>query len=239
MGFAPSLLHHPAEPHERAGTARVASRSEAACAADERVVAAVAESRRRIQRDLHDGAQRWLVHTTIALRRAAAELRDSDGPGAALVMEALAYAERANADLRELVRGVMPCALTRGGLRTAIDSLVEDLAIPVRVEVLADRLPTPIETTAYFVVAEALANAVKHAGPASARVSAVVHDGALHVRVADDGAGGADPTRGSGLAGLADRVAARGGTISITSAPGAGTTIDAVLPIRGGCIATG
>ena len=134
-----------------------------------RVVATADETRRRLQRDVHDGAQQRLVHTIIALKLA----RDALATGSSatdLVDEALANAERANAELRDLVHGILPGSLTRGGLRAGIESLVADIAVPVDVGVTAPRLPAATETTAYFVVAEALTNVVKHAGARRARV---------------------------------------------------------------------
>jgi signal transduction histidine kinase len=197
-----------------------------------RLIAAADETRRRIQRDVHDGAQQRLVHTVITLKLAKRALGDAAGPGPALVDEALANAERATAELRELVRGIMPAALSRGGLRAGVNSLVDHVDLPVRVDVCTQRLPATVETTAYFIVAETLTNAVKHARAGSASVRALVDGAALHLEVRDDGVGGADRSRGSGLVGLADRVAASGGAIAITSPPGKGTTVVVELPIE-------
>jgi signal transduction histidine kinase len=193
-------------------------------------VAAADESRRRIQRDLHDGAQQRLVHTVMSLKQAEAALTDAGVAEAELVTEALDNAERATAELRALSHGIMPAALTHGGLRAGIESLAGHVALPVEVEVPPERLPPALETTAYFIVAEGLTNVVKHAGAHSARVRAVVDERALRLEVRDDGTGGADRTRGSGLVGLADRVDALGGTITITSPPGEGTAIVVELP---------
>jgi signal transduction histidine kinase len=170
-----------------------------------RLVAAADETRRRIQRDVHDGAQQRLVHTVITLKLAKATLGDAAGPAAELVDEALLNAERATAELRELVHGILPAALSRGGLRAGVEALVGHINLPVSIDVPSQRLPTTLETTAYFIVAEALTNVVKHAGAGSAHVRAVVDGGALHLDVRDNGAGGADCTRGTGLVGLADR----------------------------------
>jgi uncharacterized protein (TIGR02246 family) len=199
-----------------------------------RVVAAADESRRRIQRDLHDGAQQRLVHTLITLKQLKRELAAAGGPEADLVDEALEHAAQATAGLRELVHGIMPAALAHGGLRAGVHSIVDSMDLPVRVEVLSDRLPAPVETTAFFIVAEALTNIVKHACAESASVRAECRDGALELEVSDDGVGGADRSRGTGLVGLTDRVAAGGGRIVITSPPGAGTTLAVTLPIRRG-----
>jgi signal transduction histidine kinase len=195
-----------------------------------RVVAAADESRRRIQRDLHDGAQQRLVHTVLTLKLAKETLAGAGGPGAELVAEALDNAQRATTELRELAHGIMPAALSRGGLRAGVESLAGHVALPVAVDVPTERLPPALETTAYFIVAEGLTNVVKHAGARSAQVRAVLDEGALQLEVRDDGAGGADRTRGSGLVGLADRVDALGGTFTISSPPGEGTAIVVELP---------
>ena len=196
-----------------------------------RIVASADAARRRLQRDVHDGAQQRLVHAVITLKLAQASLGDSAGRTAELVDESLWHAEQANAQLRELARGLLPAALTRGGLSAGIDSLVAHIDLPVRVDVLAERLPAAVETTAYFIVAEGLTNVVKHACAASAHVGAHARDGRLHLEVRDDGSGGAQPGRGTGLVGLADRIDAVGGTLSITSPAGGGTILSASLSI--------
>jgi PAS domain S-box-containing protein len=196
-----------------------------------RVVATADEARRRIQRDLHDGAQQRLVHTVIVLKLAKRELGDAGGPASALVEEALQHAEHATAELRELVRGILPAALSTGGLQSGIRALVEHVAVPVTVDVPAERLPAAVEATAYFIVAEALTNVVKHANAVSARVSAVIADGALAVEVRDDGAGGARLDGSSGLLGLHDRAAALNGELRVESPAGGGTAIRARLPL--------
>jgi signal transduction histidine kinase len=197
-----------------------------------RLVAATDETRQRIQRDMHDGAQQRLVHTIITLKLVKTALGESNDAANELVDEALLNAERATAELRELVHGIMPAELTRGGLRAGVESLVGHVDVPVYVDVCAERLPAPLERTAYFLVAEALTNVVKHAGADRVHVRAVAADGVLHLNVHDNGAGGADPTRGSGLAGLAERVAAGDGRITITSPAGEGTRIVVELPIK-------
>jgi signal transduction histidine kinase/ketosteroid isomerase-like protein len=195
-----------------------------------RVVAAADESRRRIQRDLHDGAQQRLVHSIITLRLADTALRGDDGPARELVRQALTHVERATGELRDLVQGIMPAALLRGGLRAGVASLLDHVDLPVELDVPDARLSPAAETTAYFVVAEALTNAVKHSGASSASVSARVAGGELRLEFRDDGRGGADPAKGSGLLGLVDRVAAGGGTIAVTSPPGDGTVLAVRLP---------
>ncbi len=195
-----------------------------------RVIATADETRRRLQRDVHDSAQQRLVHTIIALKLARDQIA-AGGAAAELVNEALANAERANGDLRDVVHGILPASLARGGLRAGLESLVTDLALPVDVHVATPRLPTDLETTAYFIVAEALTNVIKHAGASRAAVTVKVNDARLVIDVRDDGAGGADPAHGTGLTGLLDRVDASEGTLEITSPSGFGTTLLATLPL--------
>jgi signal transduction histidine kinase len=168
----------------------------------------------------------------VTLKLARDALADAGGPETELVAEALDNAQQATNELRELARGIMPAALSHGGLRAGVESLADHVALPVEVDVWTERLPPALETTAYFIVAEGLTNVVKHAGARHAQVRAVLHDDALQLEVRDDGAGGADRTRGSGLVGLADRVDALGGTITIDSPPGEGTAIVVELPQR-------
>jgi len=194
-----------------------------------RIAAAADEERRRVVRDLHDGAQQRLVHTVITLKMARQALQRSADP-APLVDEALEHAERATAEVRELAHGIMPAALVRGGLRAGVDALAERMPLPVEAAVDVPRLPSALEATAYFVVAEALTNVVKHARAGRARVSARVEADALALEVRDDGVGGARPD-GSGLLGLADRVAVFGGSVRVDSPPGAGTVVAATLPL--------
>jgi len=196
-----------------------------------RVVAAGDEARRRVVGDLHDGAQQRLVHTVIALKLAQRELAGEDGTAEERVAEALDQATRANAELRELAHGILPSVLTRGGLRAGVDALVSRIVVPVTVDVSVDRLPPGIEASAYFVVAEALTNVVKHSHAASAEVKAWVDNGALRIEVCDDGVGGAHPD-GVGLLGLADRLAALEGRLRVESPPNGGTRLAATLPLR-------
>jgi signal transduction histidine kinase len=197
-----------------------------------RVVATADETRRRLQRDVHDAAQQRLVHTIITLKLAREALAaGSDVSG--LLAEALTIAERADLDLRNAVRGILPAALTRGGLRPGLESLAMDLPLAVDLRVAAPRLPADIETTAYFVVAEALTNVVKHADATRATVDVAVGDEGLTIVVRDDGTGGADPGEGTGLTGLLDRVESKDGSLGIASPPGEGTTIHATLPLDG------
>src|SRR3954451_21203194 len=196
-----------------------------------RVVAAGDEARRRIQRDLHDGAQAYLVNTVLTLKLAREELGGGAPSAVELLDEALAQAERAKDELRELAHGILPGALTRGGLQGGVASLVSRADLPVQVEVTPERLPAPLEATAYFILAEAFTNAVKHARAQSARIVAAVDGETLRLEVRDDGVGGASLNGSTGLLGLQDRAAAMGGELHIESRPGAGTAVTAALPI--------
>jgi signal transduction histidine kinase len=188
------------------------------------------DARRRVVRDLHDGAQQRLVHTVVTLKLARAALRRGEGEAESLVDEALDHAERGNAELRKLAHGILPRALTMGGLRGGVDAVVARLDLPVDVDVIAERVPPEIEASAYFVVAEALTNVVKHSQAARAAVTASVRNGMLDVQIRDNGIGGADPN-GHGLLGMKDRVAALGGRLEIASAAGRGTSVAATLPL--------
>jgi signal transduction histidine kinase len=197
-----------------------------------RVLSTADETRRRLQRDVHDGAQQRLTHTVITLQLARRALVQRDLPAAAgHVEEALRHARRATDDLREIVSGILPAALTRSGLRGGVESLLADQPLTVDAAVDVPRMAVEVETTAYFVIAEALANIVKHANAGRAWVRAGLRAGVLHIEVGDDGAGGARVGAGTGLTGLFDRVEARGGRLQVTSPPGAGTTIEATLPV--------
>jgi signal transduction histidine kinase len=196
-----------------------------------RIVEAADDERRRVVRDLHDGAQQRLVHTIVTLKLARRAFEGGDGKAESLVREALQCAEQGNAELRELAHGILPAALTHGGLRAALDTYVARLDLQVRVDVTDERFPADIEATAYFVVAEALTNVIKHSQAGSAEVAASVDDGTLHLEIRDDGTGGADPN-GNGLVGMDDRVTALGGRLNIESPPGGGTRVAATVPLR-------
>ena len=194
-----------------------------------RLLTAGDEARRRVARDLHDGAQQRLVHTILTLK-----LAQGAQDAAGLVGEALEEAEQANEELRELAHGLLPSVLTRGGLTAGVEALVSRVRLPVTVEVTDQRFAPEIEASAYFVVAEALTNVAKHSGAAErGRQSRGSTDSALHVDVRDDGAGGAR-LDGSGLVGLSDRVEALGGSLLVDSPPGQGTRIGATLPLQQG-----
>src|SRR5918997_6159083 len=196
-----------------------------------RVLAAADEARCRIQRDLHDGAQQRVVSTVLALKLARQALGDVPAQAAGLIDEALEHAEGATRELRELAHGILPSALSSGGLRAGIDSLVARVDVPVSAEVTGERLPPALEATAYFIVAEALTNTVKHSCADTAQIAAVVDGGVLRLVVRDDGIGGARSDGGSGLPGLRDRVGALNGELRIESPPGEGTVVAATLPI--------
>jgi signal transduction histidine kinase len=200
-------------------------------ASRERVAAAGDEVRRCVQRDLHDGAQARLVSVVLALRLARRELGDAAGPVVELVDEALLHAEGASAELRDLAHGVLPAALSEGGLRGAIDALVSRFRLPVSVEVTAQRLPATLEANAYLIVAEALTNVIRHAHASSVQVAAVADTSVLRLEVRDDGVGGARCNGSSGLAGLRDRAAALNGQLRVESVPDRGTVVVATLPI--------
>jgi signal transduction histidine kinase len=195
-----------------------------------RIVAATDEERRRVVRDLHDGAQQRLVHTIITLKLASRALQHDEDAAPALT-EALEQAERANAELRELAHGILPGVLSRGGLRAGVRALASRMPVPVEIDVAVGRLPTALEATAYFVVAEALTNVTKHARAGNAEVAVRIADGTLAVRVRDDGVGGAAPGQGSGLVGLSDRIEALGGTVELTSPAGGGTSLLVEIPL--------
>jgi PAS domain S-box-containing protein len=195
-----------------------------------RVLAAGDDARRRVVRDLHDGAQQRLVQTIIALKLAQRARREDGDKAMTLLAEALVAAERATSELRELAHGILPSLLTNRGLRAAVEAFVARTNLPVDVDMSSERLPPDIEASAYFIVAEALTNVVKHAGATQATVSAAIEDDVLVLEVRDDGGGGAD-LDGHGLRGMADRVDALGGVLRIDSPEGHGTTVAARLPL--------
>ena len=198
-------------------------------ASRKRIVAAGDSERRRIERNLHDGAQQHLV--AIALKLRAAQRRQGDPAVGELLAETVAELQEAVEDLRELARGVHPAILTEEGLAAALESLASRSALPLTlVAAPEDRFDPEVEATAYFLVCEAVANVAKHAQASEARVSASRSHGLLVVEVADDGIGGAQPAEGSGLRGLTDRVEALGGQLRIESPSGGGTTVTAEIP---------
>jgi signal transduction histidine kinase len=197
-----------------------------------RIVAAADQARRRIERDLHDGAQQRLVSLALQLRAAQAAVPPELGELGADLARAAAEATGALEEVREIARGIHPAVLAEGGLRLALKALARRSPIPVDLQVHADRrLPEPVEVSAYYVIAEALTNAARHARASAVTVTVEVADDVLRVAVRDDGDGGADFARGTGLAGLKDRVEALGGRLFLHSPPGAGTSLRAELPL--------
>jgi len=219
---------------ELAATAIANAEAHAELAASRaRIVTTADATRRRIERNLHDGAQQHLVSLALQLRAVrptatsgAGELvRQLDGvaTGLAEVLE----------ELREIARGLHPAIWGEYGLRSALKALARRSAVPVRLDVRVEgRLAEPVETAAYYVVAEALTNAAKHAHATAAEVQVAAGAGVLHVRVRDDGCGGVDVTLGSGLTGLKDRAEALGGHLTLHSPPGEGTTLQVELPVE-------
>jgi signal transduction histidine kinase len=218
---------------ELVATAIANAEAQAALSASRaRIVAAADSTRRRIERDLHDGAQQRLVSLALQLRAAQAAMPTEAGALTAQLDPVADGLTDVLDELREIARGIHPAALAEGGLRPALKSLARRSAVPVRLAVGVDRrLPEPIELAAYYVVSEALTNAAKHAAATVIDVQAETGGGMLRVRVRDDGRGGADLTRGTGLVGLTDRVEALGGGLSLHSPPGAGTTVTTELPL--------
>jgi signal transduction histidine kinase len=202
-------------------------------ASRERLVTAADEARSRVVRDLHDGAQQRLVHTIVTLKLAQRALQPDDGEVASVIAEALQQAQQANAELRELAHGILPAVLAQGGLSAGVRAAVTRMDLPVQIDVPARRFPAEIEANAYFILAEALTNVVKHAHATHAEVKAAVKDGMLHLEVRDDGIGGAD-SYGHGLVGISDRATALGGRLEIKSPPGGGTLLAATLPLPAG-----
>jgi signal transduction histidine kinase len=194
-----------------------------------RIVAAGYEERRRIERDLHDGAQQRLVSVGLTLRHAQHELGARSNGIGGMLDGAVAELAEAIGELRELARGVRPSQLDHG-LAPALRELAGRASLPISVDATAERFPDALEAAAYFVASEGLTNAVKHAHASRVAVRAASEGGGLVISITDDGVGGAAPTDGSGLAGLADRVQAQGGTLRLESAPGAGTRLTAELP---------
>jgi signal transduction histidine kinase len=195
-----------------------------------RILAATDEERRRVVRDLHDGAQQRVVHTIVTLKLALQALGQRLDTAPALVGEALENAEGVHAELRELAHGILPTVLTRGGLHAAVSDLASRTPVPVETDVSVGRLPTAVEATAYFVVAEALTNIAKHAHAGHAGVTARIVDATLAVDVRDDGVGGARPD-GSGLMALSDRLAALDGLLRVESPADGGTLVSAAIPL--------
>ena len=216
-----------------AGLAMRSERLEAALRRSRaRIVEAGMKERRRLERNLHDGAQQRLVALSLTLRMAQNQIPKSPEKAADMIGAAGEELTRALEELRELARGIHPAVLSDRGLQAAVEALAVRSPLPVKVvEVPGERLPEPVEAAAYFVIAEALTNVAKYANANAATVAVRRVNGHAEVEVRDDGVGGADPGRGSGLRGLADRVGALDGSLALDSPPGSGTTLRAEIPV--------
>ncbi len=214
-------------------TAQLRSQMEHLAVTRDETVDARASELRRIERDLHDGAQARLVSLTMSLGMAEEEFDRDPGAARQLVVEARASARAALNELRHLVRGIHPPVLTERGLGGAVEALALASAVPVEVDVALDeRLPAPLESALYFVIAEAMANIARHSAATWAFVRLWKEQGKLRLMVHDDGHGGADPARGSGLRGIRSRLAAFDGTFTLSSPEGGPTELFAELPCR-------
>ncbi|MGH3064106.1 MAG: PAS domain-containing sensor histidine kinase [Gaiellaceae bacterium] len=200
-----------------------------------RIVTAGDVERRRLERNLHDGAQQRLVSVSLSLRFALAKLESDPAVVRAALAEATDELALAHEELRELARGLHPAVLTERGLRAAVEALAGRMPIPVETAGISDeRLPEPVEAAAYYLIAEALTNVTKYARASNVRIRLAASDGTVVVEVSDDGVGGADPASGTGLRGLADRVEALDGSLEVESPIGAGTSLRAELPVEPG-----
>jgi signal transduction histidine kinase len=198
-----------------------------------RIIAAADAERRRIERDLHDGAQQRMVSLAVKLGLAEAKLHDDADAAARLIAEAREEAQLAVKELRELARGIHPAVLSDRGLGPALEALAARAPVPVDVTgVPEDPLPRPVEAAVYFVTAEALTNVAKYAQADTVSVMLTIDDGSVRLEIRDDGVGGADSSAGGGVAGLCDRVEALDGTLTVDSPLGGGTTVTAEMPLR-------
>jgi signal transduction histidine kinase len=201
--------------------------------ARQRIIAAADNERRRIERDLHDGAQQRMVSVAVTLGLAEAKMRSDVNAAAALIAEARQEAQIAVQELRELARGIHPAVLSDRGLGPALEALAARAPVPVDViGVPEEPLPRPVEAAVYFVTAEALTNVAKYAQADAASVSLAIDDGSVRLEIRDDGVGGADSSAGGGVAGLYDRVEALDGVLTVDSPRGEGTTVTAEIPLR-------
>jgi signal transduction histidine kinase len=197
-----------------------------------RIIEAADAERRRLERDLHDGAQQRLVALALTLGVAESKLKKDPAAVGPLIASAREEAQHAVQELRELARGLHPALLSDRGLGPALEALADRAPVPVTVTgVPEERLPPPVEAAAYFVTAESLTNVAKYAQATEARVGLAMEHGRVRLEVADDGVGGADLSGGTGLRGLRDRVEALDGELSVLSPPGGGTTVIAEMPV--------
>jgi signal transduction histidine kinase len=201
--------------------------------ARERIIAAADAERRRIERDLHDGAQQRMVAVAVTLGLAEARMASDPESAAKLIVQARQEAQLAVRELRDLARGIHPAVLSDRGLSAALEMLAARAPVPVEITGVPDEpLPRPVEAAVYFVTAEALTNVAKYAQATHASVCLDVDDGRARLEVRDDGVGGADSSAGGGVAGLCDRVEALDGKLTVDSPPGGGTTVTAEIPLR-------
>jgi len=198
-----------------------------------RLVKAGDEQRKKLERNLHDGAQQRLVSLALTIRLARRQLESSPEAAAAALERAAGELDLALEELRELARGLHPAALTEQGLGPALTGVAKRLPIEVEVKAPSERLSENIEATVYYIVLEALTNVAKHAQATKAKVEMTLAGDVLKFEITDDGRGGADPAEGSGILGLRDRAEAVGGTLFVISPPGKGTVVTAQLPLSG------
>jgi signal transduction histidine kinase len=225
----------PGETHEQRRARVLRDRVHDLRDARQRIIAAADAERRRIERDLHDGAQQRMVAVAVTLGLAQSKMQSDPETAAELIAQARDEAQAAVKELRELARGIHPALLSDRGLGVAIDALAARAPVPVRVSgVPPQRLNPDVESAAYFVTAEALTNVAKYARASRAAVELCIDDGRLELEVSDDGCGGADPTTGTGLRGLRDRVDALDGSLEIHSPPGEGTIVKIAIPLDQG-----
>jgi signal transduction histidine kinase len=226
-------LRFPGEPVEHRRARALRARVDDLRDARQRIIAAADAERRRIERDLHDGAQQRLVAVALTLGLAESQLESDPAKAARLIAEAREEAQLAIKDLRDLAHGIHPAVLSERGLGAALEALATRSPVPVEVTAApAAPIDPAVEAAAYFVTAEALTNVAKYARASEASVCLSVDDGRLRVEVRDDGCGGADLATGSGLRGLRDRVDALDGQFKLDSPPGVGTTVTVEIPLR-------
>jgi signal transduction histidine kinase len=225
-------VRFPGETREQRRARMLRDRVDHLRSARQRILEAAEEERRRIERDLHDGAQQRMVAVAVTLGLAEAQLPSNPEAAAKLVAQARQDAQEAVKELRELARGIHPALLSERGLGPALEALARRAPVPVTVSPVPDvEICRPAESAAYYVTAEALTNVAKYAHASHASVELSADNGCLRVEVSDDGVGGADPSAGSGLSGLRDRVEALDGRFEIISPPGEGTTLRVELPL--------
>ena len=223
----------PAEPPEHRRARALDKRVADLRTSRERILAAADAERRRIERDLHDGAQQRMVAVAVTLGLAQAQMESNPEAASQLIAQAREEAQLAVKELRELARGIHPALLSDRGLEAALDALAARAPVPVEITGVPDEpLPQPVEAAVYFVTAEALTNIAKYARAEGAAVNLAIDDGSVLLQITDDGVGGADTTGGTGLSGLCDRVEALDGSIDIESPPGGGTAVRVQIPLK-------